>query len=76
MHRYECGNCQLVSDSFILRNGAERYGRKHRDERHDGMHPFSEAILSGGGRMPQVGEWRIVAFVGVLFAIGLIYRVF
>ncbi|MFF5968206.1 hypothetical protein ACFY64_31685 [Streptomyces collinus] len=70
MHRYECENCNLVSDPYVLRNSAERYGQEHRDKRHDGMHP-SEAILSGGGRMPQADEWRIFALVGVLILLGL-----
>ncbi|MEU6595333.1 hypothetical protein ABZ923_40105 [Streptomyces sp. NPDC046881] len=71
MHRYECGNCQQVSNPFVLRNSAERYGQEHRDERHGGMHPFNEAIVSGGGRMPQPGEWRVFVLFGVLILLGL-----
>ncbi|MFI2434697.1 hypothetical protein [Streptomyces sp. NPDC018693] len=75
MHRYECGNCQLVSDPYVLRNAAERYGQEHRDKRHDGMHPMNEAILSGGGRMPQAGEWRIFVLFGVLILLGIASKV-
>ena len=75
MHRYECGNCQLVSEPYTLRHGAKRYGQVHRDKRHDGMHPLNEAILTeSGGRMPQPGEWRIFVLFGVLILAGLISK--
>ncbi|CAL9535558.1 hypothetical protein [Streptomyces sp. enrichment culture] len=77
MHSYECGNCNLRSDPFILRNSAERYGQEHRDKRHDGMHPLDEAILSGGsGVMPQPGDWKVFALVAALFVMGLMTKVF
>ncbi|MGY3199775.1 hypothetical protein [Streptomyces sp. TE5632] len=74
MHRYECGNCNLVSDPFVLRYGAERYGQKHRDKLHHGMHPRNEAILTGGGQMPQAGEWRVVAIFAVMVLAGLVSK--
>lgn len=74
MHRYECGNCNLVSDPFVLRHGAERYGQEHRDKRHDGMHPLNEAILTSAGRMPQTSEWRIFLIVGILILVGLLSK--
>ncbi|MER7739991.1 hypothetical protein ABTX34_17025 [Streptomyces sp. NPDC096538] len=77
MHRYMCGNCNLKSEPFILRNSAERCGQEHRDKRHDGMHPLDEAILSGGsGVMPEPGEWKIFALVAVLILMGLATKVF
>jgi hypothetical protein len=74
MHRYECGNCNLVSDPYALRRNAEAYGHDHRVKRHDGMHPLNEAILTSAGRMPQPGEWRAFLIVGILIAAGLISK--
>ncbi|WP_328434543.1 hypothetical protein [Streptomyces sp. NBC_00425] len=74
MFSYECGNCNLRSEPYVLRNGAERRGQRHRDEKHDGMHPLNEAILSASGRMPQAGEWKVFAIVAALMLAGLISK--
>lgn len=71
-HKYECGNCNLLSEPYATRGGAERRGQEHRDSRHDGMHPVNEAILSYGGQMPQMGDWKLFALVGALLLVGLV----
>ncbi|MEU7323361.1 hypothetical protein ABZ682_22840 [Streptomyces griseoviridis] len=63
-----------MSTPFFLRHGAEAYGHEHRLRRHDGMHPINEGILTAAGRMPQVGEWRVIALVVALVLIGLIAK--
>lgn len=74
MHRYECGNCNLVSDPYSFRRSAEAYGHEHRRKRHDGMHPLNEAILTAAGRMPDKSEWRVMAIVGALILVGLVSK--
>lgn len=74
MHRYECGNCNLVSEPYMTRNGAEQRGKTHRETKHDGMHPLNEAILNVSGRMPQTGEWKLFAILAVLLVAGLISK--
>ncbi|MFJ5037983.1 hypothetical protein [Streptomyces parvulus] len=74
MHQYECGNCGLRSESFVTRKGAEKYGKGHRHERHGGMAPISESILTYSGQMPQAGEWKVFLIVAVLIVAGLISK--
>jgi hypothetical protein len=76
MHRYVCGNCNLASEPFVLRRSAKRYGRNHRNKRHDGMHPLEEPILTTSGRMPQAGEWKIFVLFAVLVLLGLGSKLF
>lgn len=70
MHRYECGNCNLRSEPFPTRRGAEERGMRHRDEMHDGMHP-DESIVSVGYTVPRGRELMPFLLVGLLVLVGL-----
>lgn len=67
-YRYFCPACNLESDPYILKRTADHIGEDHRHERHGGLHPVGECILTTGEiRAPQGGERSaVLAFVLIM----------
>jgi hypothetical protein len=66
-YRYFCPACQLESDPYFLKSKADDVGEEHRAERHGGLYPVGECILTDGEfRMPRGGERSAVAAFAVI----------
>lgn len=74
MHRYDCPQCNLTSESYWRRSMAEAKGADHRNKRHDDMHPKGERILSETLRLPRRGELTPAVIVAVLILAGLVSK--
>lgn len=68
-YRYFCPACSLESDPYFLKSKADDVGETHRHERHGGLHPVGECILtSGEWRAPQGSErTAVLVFAAVMF---------
>lgn len=73
-HRYECPACDLLSDPYFRKSKAEEKGAQHRANRHDGMHPKGEGILTDVFQLPGRDELKPALIVLALIAAGLISK--
>jgi hypothetical protein len=73
-HRYECPACGLTSEPYLRRSKAEEKGVEHRQNRHDGMHPKGEGILTDVFQLPGRSELKPALILIALVAAGLISK--